>query len=212
MSGRFPARGVYAITDCQRLAPDTLLACTRALLEGGIAALQYRDKDWQGDADCARALRALCRRAGVPFLINDSPELARMVAADGVHLGAEDACPAQARALLGAGAIIGVSCYDDIDRVTRAAAEGADYVSLGAFYPTSSKRPVRRARPDLLAAARQVTSLPIVAIGGITPDNGERLLAAGADVLAVLAGLYQSPRPEVALQQYQRLFTAPARA
>lgn len=211
MSGRFPDRGIYAITDCRRLAPDALLARTRLLLDGGLAALQYRDKDWQGDSDCARALRALCRESGTLFLINDSLELARMVAADGVHLGAGDACPAQARALLGAGAIIGVSCYDDRERVVRAAAEGADYVSLGAFYPTSSKQPVRRARLALLSAARRVTSLPIVAVGGITPDNGGRLLAAGADVLAVLAGLYQARRPEAALRKYQRLFPAQVR-
>ena len=205
---RFPLRGVYAITDCQRLDADALLSTTRLLLQGGIAALQYRNKEPTRirGMDCARALRALCRDAGVPFIVNDDLDMVRSLGADGIHLGREDISPAVARTVLGEQAIIGLSCYADIQQTAAAAAAGIDYVALGAFYASSSKRTVCRVDPECLSIARRETDLPIVAIGGVTPGNGRRLLAAGADVLAVIAGLYQSPRPAAALAAYQALF------
>lgn len=199
-------RGLYAITDGPR--PD-LLAAVKAALRGGVALLQYRDKtaDAARRAFEARALRELCARFEIPFIVNDDVELALAAGADGVHLGEDDGDIAAARARLGAGAIIGVSCYDSPARARHLAAAGADYLAFGAFFPSPTKPNARRATPEMLREAKPL-GLPLVAIGGVTPDNARPLIDAGADFLAVISGIFAQADPEAAARRYAAMYTS----
>lgn len=204
---KFRLYGLYAITNEASDACELSDRVARAL-RGGARAIQYRDKS----SDAARrlreaeALRALCRAYNVPLIVNDDVELARAVGADGVHLGKDDASIAEARAILGAEAIIGVSCYNSLERALQAGSAGADYVAFGSFFPSSTKPAAVRASLELLRTARTQIRLPIVAIGGITPENGAQLVAAGADMLAVIQGVFGAPDPEAAARRYAVLF------
>lgn len=206
-----PARGLYLVTpdddDTRRL-----VARVEAALAGGVALLQYRNKTASDAlrAEQAAALRAACTLRGTPLLVNDDVELACRVGADGVHLGEHDLAPRAARRRLGEGAIIGVSCYDDLERAARAAAEGADYLAFGAFFPSSTKPDARRAHPALLAAAARF-GLPRVAIGGITSDNARPLVEAGAAFLAVISDVFEARDPAAAAARYALLFQDPDR-
>jgi thiamine-phosphate pyrophosphorylase len=198
-------RGLYLLTPDE---PDTarLLARTRPLLAHS-ALLQYRNKT--ADASLRReqagALRDACRAAGVPLVINDDVTLAAELGVDGVHLGEYDAELSRARGCLGPDALIGVSCYDDPARALRAARDGADYVAFGAFFPSPTKPGARHATPALLRATAGL-GLPRVAIGGITPDNAAQPVAAGADMVAVISGVYDAPDPAAAARAIQALF------
>jgi len=201
-------RGVYAITDCSNLPFGTVLEKCRVILEGGATALQYRDKNSSEETRRERALtlQALCRRHNAPLIVNDDLELAAAIGADGVHLGADDPSCRSARTRLGAQTLIGVSCYGSVDAAHAAVADGADYVAFGAFYTTGTKLPGARPQPDLLRQAKAELHVPIVAIGGITPDNAGALLAAGADLLAVVAALYSASDPAEVMRRFNRLF------
>ncbi len=194
------SRGVYLITPDE---PDTarLLARVEPLLAAGATWLQYRNK--QADTALrqiqAAALQPVCAGHGVPLIINDDARLAQAVGAAGVHLGAEDGDIAAARALLGPDAIIGTSCYDSLERARAGAAAGASYVAFGAFFPTRTKVTSFRASPDLLRQSAAL-GLPRVAIGGLTPDNMGPLIAAGADLVAVVSGIFAAPDPVAALR------------
>ncbi len=202
-------RGLYAITDGPR---SDLLVAAEAALAGGARVLQYRDKS----TDPARrhieavALRALCQAHGVPLIINDDIALAAAVGAAGVHLGERDADIATARIRLGPGAIIGASCYDSLSRARQLAAAGADYLAFGAFHPSPTKPRARHASPTLLSDAAAL-GLPRVAIGGITPDNGGALIDAGADLLAVISGVFGATDVRVAARRYADLFESTCR-
>ncbi|MEP6485522.1 MAG: thiamine phosphate synthase [Rudaea sp.] len=201
---RLPLRGVYVITDGPRA---DLIGAVEAALRGGAAVIQYRDKtidDSRRRAE-ASALLVACRERRAPLIINDDVELAAEIHADGVHLGEEDADIVLARSTLGADAIIGVSCYDSVDRAKSAASAGANYLAFGAFFSSPTKPNARRATTELLIAARSF-HLPLVAIGGITPDNAPPLIAAGANFLAVVSGIFSAPDIELATQQYNSLF------
>ncbi|RZA36347.1 MAG: thiamine phosphate synthase [Lysobacteraceae bacterium] len=196
------ARGLYLITPDEA---DTarLLARTAPLLAAGVTWLQYRNKT-ASDAlrhVQARALQALCRQAGVPLIVNDDADLAEAIGAEGVHLGEDDGGIAAARQRLGPAAIIGASCYDQLSLAESAVAAGASYVAFGAFFPTRSKTGTRHAGIDLLAHAASL-HVPRVAIGGITPDNAGSLVDAGADLVAVISGVYDAPDPPAAVQAY----------
>ena len=140
----------------------------------------------------ASELVKICHRHNVPLIINDDIELAARVDADGVHIGREDGAIAQARKRLGADAIIGVSCYNFVERAIEAQAQGATYVAFGRFFPSTSKPLAAPAKIETLIQAKQLLKIPIVAIGGIMPENGAQLLAAGADLLAVIGGLFET--------------------
>lgn len=202
-------RGLYLITPDE---PDTtrLLDRVGAVL-GHTTWLQYRNKSANHAlrARQAAALRTACMDVGVPLIINDDPALARECGADGVHLGEDDGDIAAARAALGDAAIIGVSCYDDAARAARMAAAGADYLAFGAFFPTSSKRTTRRATVGLLGQAAAF-GLPRVAIGGIRADNAPALVAAGADLLAVIGGVFDAPDPPAAALAIRQAFDLPS--
>ncbi len=206
MHPRLIRRGLYAITDGPR--PD-LLAAVEAALCGGAVLLQYRDKthDRERRLHEAQALFELCRRHDVPLIVNDDVDLAYAVGAAGVHLGEDDADIAQARERLGSGTIVGVSCYDSLERARRLAAAGADYLAFGAFFPSPTKPNARRATPGLLGEAKPL-GLPLVAIGGITPDNARPLIEAGADYLAVISGVFGGNDPFGNAERYKKLFFA----
>ncbi len=200
-------RGLYAVTpdwnDSKRL-----LAVTEAILAGGCRIVQYRNK---ATSDCHRqeqagALRALTRRHDALLIVNDFVDLALQVEADGVHLGGDDGDLAAARQRLGPGKILGASCYDDLALAGQAQAAGVDYVAFGSFFPSQVKPAARRASLDLLRAARQEIELPICAIGGITPANAPALIAAGADLLAVISALYEADEPKAAAERFASLF------
>ncbi|WP_282271678.1 thiamine phosphate synthase [Stenotrophomonas sp. PS02298] len=201
------ARGVYLIT------PDDtdnarLLERVRPLL-AGTTWLQYRNKAVDAPTRLAQAtaLQALCAEAGVPLIINDDVGLALQVGAAGVHLGEDDGDIAAARALLGLQAIIGASCYDELERAQRAVAAGASYVAFGAFFPSRSKVTPRRANPELLRQSAAL-GVPRVAIGGLTPDNSRPVVEAGADLIAVISGVFSEADPVAALEAYRSCFRA----
>ncbi len=151
-------------------------------------------------------LLAICRRFGVPMIVNDDVELAATIGADGVHLGEHDGDVGAARTRLGPSAIIGVSCYDSLDRARQLAGAGADYLAFGAFFPSPTKPLARPAGTDLLRDAK-VLGLPLVAIGGITPDNAQPLIEAGADFVAAISGVFANADPCAAARRYANLFT-----
>ena len=194
----WPRRGLYLITPDE---PDTarLLLRVLPLLALRPALLQYRNKTATPDRrrEQSLALLGVCRRAGVPLIVNDDARLAHEIGASGVHLGADDGAIAQARDVLGADALIGVSCYDDLDRAATAARAGADYLAFGAMFASGTKPAARRAPMTVLRDAARF-GLPRVAIGGITPDNAADVLAAGADLLAVIGAVFDACDPVAA--------------
>jgi thiamine-phosphate pyrophosphorylase len=182
----------------------------RAALAGGdVACVQLRLKD-VADADVLRigaALRPIVQDAGAAFILNDRPDLAAELNADGVHVGQGDASFAQARAALGKERIVGVTCHNSRHLAMEAAEAGADYVAFGAFYPTGTKTPSHWAEPEILDIWQQAMETPCVAIGGISVDNGEPLVRAGADFLAVSAGVWAHPKgPGAAVEAFNLLF------
>lgn len=202
-------RGLYVLTD-PGLIPDAgLVDRVEQAIAGGAVAVQYRDKrsGYRGHLDRTRALRELTRRLGALLIINDDPGLAAQVDADGVHLGRDDPDPEAARELVGR-RIIGVSCYDDFDRALEAQDRGADYVAFGSFYPSPTKPGAVAADLDLLRRARRELRLPVVAIGGVTPDNGATLIAAGADALAVASAVFGADDPRRAAQRFKAMIEA----
>ena len=202
-----PLRGLYPITPDEA---DTarLLARVAPLLDAGIALLQYRNKAAGAALQLAQAtaLQALCAQAGVPLVINDDTALVRQVGAAGVHLGEDDGDIAAARAALGPHAIVGVSCYDEPERARCAVAAGASYVAFGAFFPTTTKATTRRATPQLLRDAKPL-GVPLAAIGGITPANARPLIEAGADLIAVVGGVFDAADPRAAIRAYNACFS-----
>lgn len=188
----FPRRGLYAVTPDQDGATgERLQAAVIAALRGGAVAIQYRNKTRGHDRGTdASALAAICRRHQAPLIINDDIELAADIGADGAHVGRDDAGPAAARAILGADAIIGVSCYASPDLAVEAAAAGADYVAFGSFFPSTTKPGATPCPVAVLHEARKLVTLPLVAIGGITAENGAALIRNGADVLAVVQDVF----------------------
>lgn len=201
----FPARGLYAITQTENKKPDILFEEVTAAIRGGAAVIQYRDKNPADAPMVACELVKICRKHNVPLIINDDVGLAAQSKADGVHLGKDDSEIIEARNRLGNEAIIGVSCYNSIERALTAQTLGATYVAFGRFFTSFSKPLAPFADIDTLRKARHALGLPIVAIGGILPENGGLLLAAGADLLAVIGGVFDHD-PEQSALAYQRLF------
>ena len=196
--------GLYAITDGPR--KDLVEVCAAAI-EGGTVLLQYRDKTTHDERRLseAKALARLCGRYGIALIVNDDVALATAAGAAGVHLGEDDHDVGAARALLGPRAIIGVSCYDSLERARDLAAAGADYLAFGAFYPSPTKPNARNATPALLREAKALGP-PLVAIGGITPENGAALIDAGADYLAVISAVFGAVDVRGAAHAFAALF------
>ena len=202
--------GLYAVTP-ESADSIALIGKVDAALRGGAHVVQYRSKSAEDSLRHAQAahIAHLCRSHNALFIVNDSVELARAVGADGVHLGKDDGDVVAARAVLGHGKLIGVSCYDDIVRARAAQFQGADYVAFGSFFPSATKPMARRAGLDLLRIAALEISLPVVAIGGISEDNAAALIAAGADAIAVVSTLFDAPDVETQARRFARLFSIP---
>jgi len=200
-------KGLYAITDAAFKGKAIEQQVVKAIA-GGARVIQYRDKSDDAKLRRAEASAILgeCRRHGVPLLINDDVQLAADIKADGVHIGRDDGDLASARARLGSHAIIGVSCYNQPQLAKQAAAAGADYIAFGRFFSSHSKPAAVQADIAMLAKARRELSCPIVAIGGITPDNGRPLIDAGADMLAVIRGVFAAADVTAAARAIQQLF------
>jgi thiamine-phosphate pyrophosphorylase len=205
---RFPIKGLYAITDTENLSSKAMFNKTEEILRAGARILQYRNKQADDNTRLteARQLAALCKQFTVPLIINDDIELAKKVGADGVHLGKEDSSIARARERLGNHAMIGYSCYNDLDRANEAMLAGADYIAFGRFFLSPTKPEAVHAKPEIIQKAKQQFDLSVVAIGGITPENGQSLIDAGADMLAVISGIYASDAPFDKTQNYVNLF------
>lgn len=202
--------GLYAIADPAALPIAGLPGAVAMAIAGGAALVQYRDKasDAATRQRLAEQLAALCRHHTVTFIVNDDPDLAAAVGADGVHLGRDDPDLASARRMLGPRALIGVSCYNELARAEAAAALGADYVAFGSFHASSVKPQAVQADIRLLREAKRRIELPLVAIGGITPENGVALITAGADALAVISGVFAAPDVRAAAARYAALFVS----
>lgn len=201
--------GLYAITDSRLCPGELMFKGVEEALRGGARVIQYRDKgtDQARREAEARGILELCRSYDALLIINDDIQLAKKSAADGVHLGREDGSLFEARVLLGADAVIGISCYNRIDLACQAVSIGADYIAFGRFFPSQSKPEAVLADPDLLRQAKQAFNTPLVAIGGITPENGASLIEAGADMLAAIHGVFGQPNIQSASQRLSALFT-----
>jgi thiamine-phosphate pyrophosphorylase len=198
-------KGLYAITasDSHNLLENVILA-----LQGGVRILQYRNKkaDTAQQLLEANALSSLCKEYQVCFIINDNIQLAKKVRADGVHLGRDDGSIAEAREVLGEKAIIGVTCYQDIERALEAEKSGANYVAFGSFFASTTKPDAPKADIELLQQARQQLLLPICCIGGITLQNASVLIENGADMLAVISSLFATENITWTTQQFSKKF------
>lgn len=201
----FPRRGLYLITPDSDDTHQLLRQVSQVL--PFTACLQYRNKRAEAVQRLAEAtaLRELCTAHGVCFIVNDDVWLAHEVAADGVHLGEADSSLQAAREWLGENAIIGISCYDDAERARGAAAQGADYVAFGAVFASATKPGARAAALRLFADTADI-AVPKVAIGGITPDNAHQVVAAGADMIAVIGGVFAADNPVAAARRCAAVF------
>jgi len=198
-------RGLYLITpDVSETAQ--LLAQVAPVLPHA-TWMQYRNK--HADSTLRReqiqALLPLCQATGVPLIVNDDWALAAELGADGAHLGEYDGVLNEARRALGPGAILGASCYDSVALAQRAVDAGASYVAFGAFFPSPTKPEARVAHKSLLRDAAAL-GVPRVAIGGITPENARQLVAAGADLVAVISGVFAARHPAAAAAAYRAAF------
>jgi thiamine-phosphate pyrophosphorylase len=196
----YPCR-LYLISP-PKLVPEAFAATLDAALAAGdVGAFQLRLKDATDDEIRAavRALLPVTRAYGVAFIVNDRVDLVRALGADGVHLGQEDMKLAEARVVLGEDAVIGISCHDSIHLAMEAGEHGADYVAFGAFHPTQSKSPEKLAMygvPEIgmLEWWATYTTVPCVAIGGMTPENCGELVRAGADFIAAITAVWGHPQ------------------
>lgn len=189
------------------LPGEDLFGAVEQALRGGAILIQYRDKSANTGQRERRAsgLKALCDRYGIPLIVNDDVDLARELGT-GVHLGRDDGAVQAARGALGPAAIVGVSCYNEIDRVEAAAAQGASYVALGRFFPSRTKPGETYADVTLITQIKQRFSMPVAAIGGITADNAGQLITAGADLLAVIHGVFAGKDVRTAATRFADLF------
>lgn len=187
-------KGLYAITDENLLSEENFEHAVKTALQGGSRIIQYRDKSNNPGKRLRQAtlLRSLCTQYHATCIINDDIELARAVHADGVHLGKDDVPIAQARKILGEDSIIGISCYDDIERAIEAEKDHANYVAFGAMYPSATKPDACDAGPRLIAVAKKQLTIPVCAIGGITEKNITQVIDQGADMAAVISSLFSS--------------------
>jgi len=200
--------GLYVITDKKLIKRAGFIETVEKSIKGGARIVQLREKDTPQNEilNLGRELLKLTRRYDVPLIINDSPELAKEIGADGVHLGGGDTSIKNARAILGDEVIIGVSCYNQIERGLNAVQNGADYVAFGTPYYTPTKPEREPTSIEVLKEAVYVISqIPIFAIGGITKENASEILGTGVDGIAVITSVFGSPDPENAARELATL-------
>lgn len=196
---------LYAITDSNLLASEKLFSGVEATLKGGCDWIQYRDKSQDEIKRLSEStqLLQLCNRYSASLIINDDAHLAKTIGAQGVHLGQGDGDVKQARELLGANAIIGVTCHNSLDLAQKAIEDGASYIAFGRFFTSNTKPDAQGASLDLLIQARkQFPKIKIVAIGGISIENARIVLDAGADKIAVCHGLFSAQDIEAQAKRF----------
>jgi thiamine-phosphate pyrophosphorylase len=200
-------RGLYAITPDDHLLPR-LSALVASALAGGARIVQYRNKHAPKPLRRAQAaeLLRICRAADAKLIVNDDLWLAIEIGADGVHLGRDDGGIETARQALGPKRILGVSCYDDLDRAAAAEKGGADYIAVGSVFASDTKPTATRASLELVAEAKRRFPLPVAAIGGITIENVRQVVDAGADMVAVISDLFNAMNIQERATAYQKLF------
>jgi len=200
--------GLYAITDSGLIEDGQLVSAVKAAISGGARLIQFRDKSRPSAARTQRAanVQAVCTERSVALIINDDIELCQQTGAAGVHLGADDCKLETAREQLGSTALIGISCYNQLDLAISAEQHGADYIAFGSFYSSGIKPDAVRADTELLERAQQCLSIPIVAIGGITRANARPLIDAGADMVAVISGVFGADDIQAAALGFSRLY------
>jgi thiamine-phosphate pyrophosphorylase len=194
---------LYVILDRSVAGGRDLDPILAAVLAGGAEMIQLREKTWPSGTlfPMAQRLRARCRAAGVPFIVNDRVDVALAVDADGVHLGQDDLPPAAARPLLKPGMILGLSTHS-VEQAKTAQAAGADYVAVGSMFPTATKPEFQLVGPALAREVRPVVHVPLIGIGGITPDNVGDVIAAGVDGVAVISAVCAAPDPAAAARRF----------
>ncbi|MFZ6752657.1 thiamine phosphate synthase [Undibacterium sp. Dicai25W] len=200
-------RGLYIVT------PDwddteQLLKATEQALQGGANIVQYRHKTASVGLrkEQALAVQVLCRQYQKPFIINDHLDLFLELDADGLHVGGMDISVAQARAQIGTDKILGASCYGDLELARTAVSSGASYVAFGGFYPSRIKKYAVTTAATIVADAGKKFQLPKVVIGGMTLENCQPLVQYGAEMVAVISGVYMADDPKLAAQQFSALF------
>jgi len=206
-------RGLYVITDTRLIPRHRFIDTVEAAVRGGATMVQLREKDTPRDevVRLGRELLAVTRRYGALLIINDHPSVAQEVGADGAHVGREDPPVAEARALLGPQAIIGASCYGDVARAVAAEHDGADYVAFGTPFPSPTKTKRTDISLEIFRQAKQQVKVPVFAIGGITLDNAQQVIDAGADGIAVVSGVFGATDVEAAARALAQLFAAERR-
>ena len=194
---------LYVVLDRSASGGRELGDILAAALAGGAEMIQLREKTWPSGQvyPLAQRLGARCRAAGVPFIVNDRVDLAVAVEADGVHLGQEDLPPAAARSLLEPGMILGLSTHSEAQAVAAQAA-GADYVAVGSMFPTTTKQIQHLVGPALARRVRPLVRVPLIGIGGITPENVGEVIAAGCDGVAVISAVGAAPDPAAAARRF----------
>lgn len=200
--------GLYAITDPQLSPAGQVVQDVELALKGGASVIQFRDKttDWPTQLTLAKQIRALCQNYQALFIVNDDIELAIQSQADGIHLGKNDTALEEARAQLGPSAIIGISCYNSLERAQQMQNHGANYVAFGRFFPSKTKPNAPQASLDTLVQAKQRLDIPIVAIGGIDTHNAQSLIDVGADSIAVIQGVFAQRNIQASAQALSQLF------
>lgn len=201
-------RGLYAITDENLIPESAFIATIKQALQGGTSIIQYRDKSANETKrlEQASALRSLCNQFNATLIINDDVALAKAIAAHGVHLGKDDASIEQARQVLGEEVIIGVSCYNQLQLAHEAQAAGADYVAFGTMFKSPTKPNARSADCDLISEAKSQLEIPVCAIGGIDKSNVARVIDSGADMTALISGLFSAGNICFTAEHISRLF------
>lgn len=213
MSTHVKLRGLYVITDATLIPRDRFMTTVEAAVRGGATMVQLREKMASPEAiiRLGRELLTVTRRYGALLIVNDHPNVAREIGADGVHVGREDPPVAEARALLGPDAIIGASCYGDVARAVAAEQAGADYVAFGTPFPSPTKTKRTDTPLGIFREAKRQVQVPVFAIGGIAVGNAQQVIAAGADGIAVVSGVFGAADVEAAARALAQLFEGGAR-
>jgi len=200
--------GLYAITDASVIDPRKIIDDVEQALQGGARLIQYRDKSSSQNQrlEVCLAIRKLTKIFDAVFIVNDDTELALLTQADGVHLGQNDTQLVDARKQLGENSIIGISCYNRFDLAERAKKEGASYIAFGRFFPSRTKPDAEMADIPLITKAKQELDIPVVAIGGVTAENGAALIRAGADMLAIVDDIFGQKNIKSAASRCASLF------
>ena len=200
---------LYVILDRAAARGRDLSDLLDAAVAGGCRMVQLREKEWPSGRvlPLAERLRARCAAAGVTFIVNDRVDLALAAGADGVHLGQDDLPARVARPLLRPGMILGVSTHS-VEQARAAQADGADYIAVGSMFPTATKADFQLVGPDLVRKLRSEIRVPLIGIGGITHDNVQDVIRAGADGVAVISGVGGAADPRAASERYLALIRA----